>query len=380
MWLLLGGRGAGKTFAGSHWLAERALSEVPGEWIVAAPTIRDCRVTCIEGPSGLLNALGGRVGNGGHVANYLRSLGEIRLDNGAVIYALSADEPDRFRGGNQRGAWADELAAWPNPDAWDQLTLATRIGSARIVATTTPRPTPLIKGLLGRPDVVSVRASTFANQQNLSGAFLEQVQRQYEGSRLGRQELYAEILEDVEGALFHLGQIEACRVKEPPELRRIVVAVDPAGTNRSDSDETGVVVAGQGVDGEFYVLEDGSLRESPHGWATRVVGLYERWQAHRIVAEKNMGWDMVEHTIRTVSPNVPLKTVRAADNKIARAEPIAALYEQGRVHHVGVHAGLEDQITSWSSESKYSPDRLDALVWALMELSEPARTFAQSYF
>lgn len=371
VWLLLGGRGAGKTFAGARWLTELALTESPGAWLVAAPTYRDCRYTCIEGESGLLAALGGPVEHGGHVSSYVSSLGEIRVDNGAVIQALSADRPDRFRGGNYRGAWCDELAAWPDPDAWDQLTLATRRGDARICATTTPRPTPLVKGLLARSDVVTVRASTFANAANLSGAFLEQVRRQYEGTRLGRQELNAEILDDVEGALWTAASIEQTRIPDAPDMDRVVVAVDPSGGDGAGNDEQGIVTAGVGIDGQFYVLADRSCRLSPAGWGSRAVGAFDEFEADRVVAEANFGGQMVEHTLRTVRADVPVRMVSASRGKRQRAEPVAALYEQGRVHHVGVLAELEDQMCSWVPGAGGSPDRLDALVWALTELAGP---------
>lgn len=368
VWLLLGGRGAGKTFAGARWLAEEALSQAPGAWLVAAPTYRDCRYTCIEGEAGLLTALDG------HVISYVSSLGEIRLDNGAGIYSLSADQPNRFRGGNYRGAWCDELAAWPDPDAWDQLTLATRRGDARICATTTPRPTGLLKTLIARPDVRTVRASTYDNERNLSAAFLEQVRRQYEGTRLGRQELHAEILEDVEGALWTAALLEDHRIPAAPDMVRVVVAVDPSGGDGAGNDEQGIVVAGVGVDGGFYVLADRSCRLSPAGWGARAVAAFDDFDADRVVAEQNFGGQMVEHTLRTVRADVPVRMVHASRGKRQRAEPIAALYEQGRVHHVGVLTDLEDQMCSWVPESGSSPDRMDALVWALTDLAGPVGT------
>lgn len=365
VWLMLGGRGAGKTWAGAHWLAERALSEPAGEWVVAAPTFRDVRVTCVEGPSGLLAALGARV------ARYVRSLGELRLANGAVIYGVSADEPDRFRGANLRGAWADELAAWSAPDSWDQLALATRIGAARTVVTTTPRPTPLVRGLISRPDTVTVRAATWANEANLSAEFLEMLRRQYEGTRLGRQELLAEILDDVPGALWTLSMIEAARWVGPvPDLTRVVVAVDPAVTSGESSDETGIVVAG--TDGErVWVLADRSGRLSPQQVAARLSDVVAEFNADRVVGEVNNGGDWIGAVLRQHDASLPYATVTASRGKRVRAEPVAALYEQGRVHHVSGLSVLEDQLTSWTPDAARSPDRLDALVWAVSSLTQP---------
>lgn len=366
-WMFLGGRGAGKTYAGSHWLAEQALGQEPGEWLVAAPTFRDCRATCIEGPSGLLNALGD------HVVHYPRSLGEIRLDNGASIFAISADKPDRFRGGNYRGAWCDEVGAWTSRDTWDQITLATRIGNAQKVVTTTPRPTPLIRMLV--ETAVVTRGSTYDNKEHLSSDFITDVEARYAGTRLGRQELLAELLEDVEGALWTLGMIEDARIARAdlPSLMRVVVAVDPAVTSGEDSDETGVIAAGVTADGEFYVLDDASVRLGLADCAKDVLVCYERNDADRVVGEVNNGGDLVEHTLRAYNRNLPYTKVTASRGKRVRAEPVSALYEQGRVHHVGEFKILEDQMASWRPDGGTSPDRLDALVWAITSLMEQRR-------
>lgn len=372
-WLFLGGRGTGKTHAGSHWLSEQALGQEPGEWLVAAPTFRDCRFTCIEGPSGLLVALGGHVDDGGHVKHYASSTGQIILDNGASIFAISADKPDRFRGGNYRGAWCDEVGAWPNRDTWDQLTLATRIGNAQKVVTTTPRPTPLIRHLA--ETAVVTRGSTYDNKAHLSADFIADVEARYAGTRLGRQELHAELLDDVEGALWTLALIEDARVAlgDCPPLMRVVVAVDPAVTSGEDSDETGVVAAGATADGEFYVLEDASVRRGLADCAKDVLACFERNTADRVVGEVNNGGDLVEHTLRAYNRNLPYTKVSASRGKRVRAEPVAALYEQGRVHHVGGFPLLEDQMASWRPDSGQSPDRLDALVWAITALMEQRR-------
>jgi predicted phage terminase large subunit-like protein len=241
--------------------------------------------------------------------------------------------------------------------------------------TTTPQPVKHLKELLAEPGTVITRGSTYENRSNLAPAFFEQVIRKYEGTRLGRQELMAEILDDADGALWSRDMIDSARVRQAPEMARIVIGVDPAVTSGEESDETGIIVAGHGQDGEFYVMDDLTCRLSPDGWARRVVSAYDEYGAERIVAEVNNGGDFVEHVIRTIKPRISYRAVRATRGKFVRAEPIAALYEQGRVHHVGAFGTLEDQMCSFVPDSNKSPDHLDALVWALTELAEPARKF-----
>jgi len=249
------------------------------------------------------------------------------------------------------------------------LLFGLRLGSdPRCVVTTTPRPTKQIKDLIADPTCRVTRGSTYENRANLAPAFFSQIVRRYEGTRLGRQELLAEILDDNPGALWRRPDIDDHKIATlPGELRRIVVAVDPAVTSSEDSDETGIIVAGVGHDGRGYVLDDMSLRGTPHQWGTQAVAAYSKYKADRLVAENNNGGEMVEHTVRTVDPNVSYKGVHASRGKVIRAEPIAALYEQGRVHHVGSFPELEDQLCQWEP-GMASPDRLDALVWALSEL------------
>lgn len=249
-----------------------------------------------------------------------------------------------------------------------QMTL--RLGELpQVCATTTPRPIDIVRRLIKLPTTSITRGSTFDNADNLSSAYLASIKAQYEGTRLGRQELYAEILDDVDGALWLRSQIDADRVREAPELVRVVVAIDPAVTSGEDADETGIIVAGKGVDGHAYVLGDYTCRLSPDQWARRAVDAYERHDADRIIAEVNQGGDLVERTIRTVAPKVPYRGVRANRGKIVRAEPVAALYEQHRVHHVGSLPQLEDQQCRYVPDAfDGSPDRVDALVWALTEL------------
>jgi len=296
---------------------------------------------------------------------------------------VSADEPDRARGLNLSYAWLDEFAAWRYEETWTAgLAPALRIGHPQTIITTTPRPTKLLREFMSRTDgsVVVTRGSTFDNAANLSQAALEELKSRYEGTRLGRQELYGELLLDTPGSLWRLSDIDETRVDEAPELVRIVVAIDPAVTSGEESDETGIVVVGKGADGRGYVLADRSCRDTPSGWAHRAVQAFHDFNADRIVAEKNQGGDMVEQTIRSVLPTAPYKGITAKQGKRLRAEPIAALYEQGRISHVGAFDLLEDQMTTWLPDSGLSPDRLDALVHGLTELGLAAGSSADRFF
>jgi phage terminase large subunit-like protein len=304
-----------------------------------------------------------------------RSLGEILLTNGSRIKLFSADKPDRFRGPQHHGAWCDELAAYRYTDAWDQLQFGLRLGDKpRIIVTTTPRPTSLIRSLANRTDgsVAVTRGSTFDNANNLAPSALADLKIRYEGTRLGRQELYGEIIDEVDGALWTNVLLDETRVQDAPPLIRIVVAIDPAVTSRPDSDETGIVVAGVTSDGHYYVLEDVSLRAGPDAWARKAVEAYYRWKADRVIGEGNNGGDMIEALLRQVDPLIPYKKVTATRGKLLRAEPVASLYEQNRAHHVGSFSALEDQMTNYTPLADFSPDRLDALVWAMTDLMEGA--------
>jgi phage terminase large subunit-like protein len=369
-WLILAGRGFGKTRAGAEWIVDRALTHV-GSYAIAAPTFGDGRDICVEGESGVHAVLARRFRDAGWDRQWNRSLGEIRLPNGSRIKVGSADEPDRFRGWNFAGAWCDELAAWRQPDTFTQIRFALRVGTdPRMVVTTTPRPTKIVRDLIDRDSTIVTRGSTFDNAANLAPAALAELRAQYEGTRIGRQELYAELLTDTPGALWTAELLDRDRVGEAPVLARVVTAVDPAGTSGPDSDETGIVVAGLGDDGHVYVIADHSCRLSPDGWARRAIAAHDEYEGDRIVAEKNMGWDLVEHTIRTIDPSVPLRTVSAAKGKRVRAEPVAALSEQGKVHIVGRLPELEDQLCTWTGgPGERSPDRLDAFVYAVTELA-----------
>ena len=371
MWLYLAGRGAGKTRTAAEWIVAEAIQKPKTRWAIVAPTFGDVRDTCIEGESGVLSVLRRYQ----MLEDYNRSIGEIILKNGSRLKGFSADKPDRFRGPQHHGAWCDELAAYRYTDAWDQLQFGLRLGDKpRVIVTTTPRPVSLIRNLIKRDDgsVAITRGSTFDNAMNLAPSALADLKLRYEGTRLGRQELYGEVIDEVDGALWTLSLIDSTRVKEVPPLMRIVVAIDPAVTSGEDSDETGIVVAGITSDGQYYVLEDLTMRSSPDKWARTAVEAYRRWSADRIIGETNNGGDMIESLLRQVDPTVSYRKVTATRGKILRAEPVASIYEQGRAHHAGSFQALEDQMCNYTPESDFSPDRLDALVWAMTELMEGA--------
>jgi phage terminase large subunit-like protein len=322
----------------------------------------------VEGESGLL-----AISGDSDRPNYEPSKRRLTWPNGALATLYSADEPDRLRGPQHDGAWCDELAAWRYlQEAWDMLMMGLRLGAnPRCVVTTTPRPRAMLKALALDPHTHLTRGSTFDNLPNLAPQFADQIIGRYKNTRLGRQELEGELLEDVEGALWHRALIEDARAEHAPDLRRVVVGVDPAVTSGEESDETGIVVAGQLGD-EWFVLADWSGIMSPDAWARRAVNAYHEFAADRIIGEVNNGGDLVETVIRTVDPNVSYEAVRASRGKAKRAEPVAALYEQGRVHHVGEFRELEDQMCSFVPQdagAQSSPDRMDALVWAVTALN-----------
>lgn len=368
-WIYLAGRGSGKTRAGAEWVRSQAMASPTARIALIAPTSADARDVMIEGESGLLNICADHFR-----PNYEPSKRRLTWPNGAQATMFSSEEPDRLRGPQHSAMWADELAAWKNAaDTWAMAMFGLRIGAnPRAMVSTTPKPVKVLKGLIARglPEVAVTRGSTYDNRANLAPAFFSQIVRQYEGTRLGRQELNAELLEDVPGALWSRDMLERTRLpaEHVPEYRRIVVAIDPAVSVSENSDETGIVVAGVGTDGRGYVIEDLSGKYSPTDWAKRAINAYRRHRADRIVAEANQGGAMVENTLRVIDRNVPLKLVHASKGKVTRAEPISALYEQGRVSHVGMFDQLEDQLCSFSPGSSDSPDRLDALVWAFTEL------------
>lgn len=374
-WLVLAGRGFGKTRTGAEWVRGHAESGKVRRLTLIGPTSDDVRDAMIEGESGIL-----AISPKDFRPRYQPSKRRLTWPNGARALLLTADEPDRARGKQHEKVWADELAAWRYPDAWDQTMLGLRLGdSPQACVTTTPRPTALIKDLMKDPGTVVTTGSTYENKGNLARAFLSKVITKYEGTRLGRQELEAEILEDTPGALWRIAQLDALRVRSLPlEMRRIVVAVDPSVADDGGGDECGIVVAGVGncsckgpgnEEEHAFVFDDLSGALSPGEWADRVVNAYKTHGADRIVAEVNNGGGLVEVNVRTVDKDAAYKAVHASRGKRSRAEPVAALYEQKKVHHVGALAKLESEMTTWDASSgAKSPNRLDAVVWALTDL------------
>ncbi|HZC07404.1 MAG TPA: terminase family protein [Ktedonobacterales bacterium] len=365
IWLILAGRGWGKTRTGAEWIQREVSAGRRKSLALIGPTTADVRDVMIEGESGLC-----RIAPPWFRPEYHPSRREVEWPNGAKAITYSAEDPDQLRGPNIDGAWCDELAAWKYAqEAYDMLMFTLRSGAdPRAVVTTTPRPTKIVRELVQSPNTHVTRGRTYDNIGNLAPVFVRTIIAKYEGTRLGRQELEAEILDDNPGALWKREpMIEALRVTETPDLIRVVVAIDPAVTSGEGSDETGIIVAGLGVDSHGYILDDRSLRASPDAWAREAVAAYHTRGADRIIAETNNGGDLVASVIHTVDPTAAYSSVRASRAKVARAEPVAALYEQGRVHHVGAFAELEDQLCQWTQGEK-SPDRLDALVWALTAL------------
>lgn len=383
VWLILSGRGWGKTRTGGEWLVKQILENpttadgTPTQWAIVAPTFGDVKNICVEGPSGFIRALENRglVNEVDYLYN--KSSHKIAFKDGQKVHTFGADSPDAGRGLNLSGAWLDEVAMWQYPyETWTEgLAPALRIGDRpRVVVTTTPKPIKLLRDWTSRSDgsVYVTRGSTFDNSLNLSRTALEELKARYEGTRTGRQELYGELLDQAEGALWTREWIESTRVTKDhvPNLYRIIVAVDPAVTSGENSDETGIVTVGASTDGHFYVLADDTLRATPNEWGKKAVDAYKHWRADRIVAEVNNGGDMVVMVLQQVDNSVAVTKVHATRGKRVRAEPISALYEQRRVHHVGAFPQLEDQMVMWAPDSNEdSPDRMDALVWALTELN-----------
>ena len=376
-WVALAGRGWGKTRAGAEWVRHRIKM---GDRIVhcVAPTKGDVRRVMVEGDSGLLNVCHKsdktyRKADMGYPV-WSPTNNSMSWANGAKAVFFSAEDPERLRGPQAHSAWCDELCAWRNAqDTWDMMQFGLRLGKRPVVfVTTTPKTTKLLRGILDDETTHVSTGSTFDNSANLADTFLTAVKKTYEGTRLGRQELYAEILDEASGALWNRNLLASCEVEKEdvPQLNRIVVAIDPAISNNTDSDMTGIIVAGVDVNGTAYVIEDHTGNYSPQAWAAKAVELYREHMADRIVAEKNQGGDMVRHTLHTEDETLPIRLVHASRGKMARAEPVSALYEQGRVKHVRGLNDLEDQMVQWEPlGSMGSPDRLDAMVWAITDLS-----------
>jgi phage terminase large subunit-like protein len=366
---MMSGRGAGKTRAGAEWV-HRMVEKHP-RCALIAPTGADARDVLLEGESGLLT-----ISPPGKRPMYEPSKRRLTWPNGAVATVYSAEEPDRLRGPENYFAWCDEAAFWPFvTEVWDNLMFGLRLGKRpRVCVTTTPKSRQWLKELIAAPSTRLSRASTYDNLDNLSPVFAERIIEKYQGTRLGRQELYAELLTDVEGALWNYEMIQHVDSVNPDELDAIVIAVDPAGTTRDSSDETGIVIVGK-KDRNIYVLSDRSGKYSPHGWASVVSRAYDEFSADAVIVETNFGGDMVESTLRTSGFDGRLHKVSARRSKSLRAEPVVGLYEQSRVFHCGNLTELETQMTEWVpfDRTAKSPDRLDALVYACTHLSRGGR-------
>ena len=374
-WCILSGRGWGKTRTGAEWVIEKA-SQYPGCHIaLVGRTVADVRDVMIKGRSGILG-----VSAPWFMPRYYPSKRLLIWPDGSYATTYSADEPDQLRGPQHSFAWADERAAWQYDDTFDQLVFGLRIEPApgvlpQCVVTTTPRNTKAMKALVADPTTVVTRRSTYENKENLSARFIREIDRKYAGTRLGDQEIEGKIIDDIDGALWKRVWIDDTRVVKHPELKRIVVAVDPPASSNATSDdpaECGIVVAGLGVDGHGYILADYSTVGTPDEWASAVLTAYAMFEADAIVGEVNQGGEMVETVIRSVAKtkgltNVSFKAVRATRGKQLRAEPVSSLYQREQVHHMGVFADMEFQMCNWVPGEK-SPDRLDALVWGVTEL------------
>jgi phage terminase large subunit-like protein len=365
-WVFMGGRGAGKTRAGAEWIARLVENAAePLRIALVAESYGEARMTMIEGVSGLMTVCEGR-----GKPSYFPTLRELRWANGSIAQAFSSEDPEGLRGPQFHAAWSDELGKWQNgAHTWAMLQMGLRLGARpRQVVTTTPRAAAHLIEILADPATVTTQASSYANRANLAPAFFDHIVRRYEGTVLGRQELGGELIAEPEGALFRREPIEAARIAAPPLLARVVVAVDPPVSASEDADACGIVVCGR-LGTEAYVLADRSVQGlSPMGWASRVVDAAREAEADRVVVEVNQGGDLVETLLREIDPALPVRKVHATRGKFLRAEPVAALYEQGRVHHVGLFAELEDQMVLFEGRDGAEDDRLDALVWALTDL------------
>lgn len=369
VWITLAGRGWGKTRTGAEWVREKIAAGCKRIAIIAE-TQKDLEQVMVEGDSGLL-----RIFPEAERPKYTKKPVTLQFPNGAIVLGYNATEPDQLRGPQFDAAWCDELAKWRYArETWDMLQFGLRLGDhPQVLVTSTPRPIEIVRAIVSGNEgrVVVTKGKTMDNRSNLAPTFLAKIQAKYAGTRLGRQELDAEILGDLPGALWVQSVLDTYRQSQAPELGRVVVSVDPAVTNTEDSDEHGLIVAGVADDQTGYLLEDSSMTGSPMDWARKAIALAKKWQADGVVVEVNQGGDMVAHTLRSIAPNLNIIEVRATKGKHVRAEPIASLYEQGRIKHVGSFPELENQMTQMTTQGYQgggSPDRVDALVWAFTEL------------
>lgn len=382
-WVVMGGRGSGKTRLGAEWVRSIVFGDpfhgvLPvGRIALVGETYGDAREVMVEGESGIL-----AVSAPAERPVWIASRRRLEWANGAVGHVFSSEDPDALRGPQFEAAWCDELAKWANMrETWDMLQFGLRLGeNPRQVVTTTPRPVPLLKEILANKANLVTRMKTEENKANLAPGFLERIVQTYSGTRLGRQELDGEIVEERKDALWTRTLLESTRCTTPPPLARIVVAVDPPITGKASSDSCGIIVAGQGADGRAFVLEDATLSAvSPERWSAAVVALYHSYRADRIVVETNQGGDMVESVLRTADPACAVRQVKATRGKYLRAEPVAHLYERGLVSHCGDLSTLEDEMCDFALDGLSdgrSPDRLDALVWGLTDLMLDPRSGA----
>jgi len=371
-WLYMGGRGAGKTRAGAEWVRARVRNGLGRRIALVASTAADARDVMIEGESGLL-----AIAPSWDRPLFEPSKRRLTWPNGAIATLFSAEQPDALRGPQHDTAWCDELAKWKYLErAWDNLQLGLRLGKEpRQVITTTPRALGSLKSIIAQSDTVVTRGTSYDNRFNLAPTFFDAIIRRYEGTRFGRQEINAELLEDVQGALWTRAMLDAARLAQgtaPPQMARVVIGVDPSGTRgEDDRAAVGIIAAGKGIDGAGYVLADFTCALSPAGWGRRIAEAVSAHKADCVVAEQNFGGAMVESVLAAANVGARVKMVTASRGKIVRAEPIAALYEQNRVRHAGVFSSLEDQLTAFTTEGyvgQGSPDRADAMIWALTEL------------
>lgn len=369
VWLVMAGRGFGKTRMGAEWVRGLAERTAGLRIAIVGATAAEVRAVMVEGECGLL-----AVAPNGKRPIYEPSLKRLTWPNGTIAELYSAAEPEGLRGGQHDYAWADEIAKWDKGEAaWDNLMLGLRRGAnPRVMATTTPRPVPLIRRLVKEAGVVKRGGTTRANALYLPSTYIAAMDATYGGTRLGRQELEGELIDSVEGALWHRDWIDGGRVVQSPALRRVVIGVDPPASAAGDA--CGIIAVGLGEDGRAYVLGDHSVAGlSPQGWARAVATAAARWNADKVIAEKNNGGEMVESTLRSADVHMPVRLVSASHGKVTRAEPIAALYEGGKVSHAGAFPELEDELCGFVIGGDYqgpgrSPDRADALVWAVKEL------------
>lgn len=362
-WNIIAGRGFGKTRTGAEtvkFLVEKCDYRYA---MLVGRTEDEVKDIMVKGSSGLLSVF-----PPWQRPDYEPTNRIIYFPNGATAITRSADQPDQIRGQNTDLVWGDEPASWRYPESYDQIQFGNRIGKKPLqIYTGTPRPTALIKELVNSPNAITTGGSTYENIENLAKTFIDFILKKYEGTTLGRQELLAQILDGIEGTLWTHAMLETCHVSELPRFSRKIIAVDPAAKSNPDSAETGIIACGLGTDDKGYVLEDGSIRGTPHEWAGRVIQLFDRWQAELVIVEDNQGGEMVEYTLKTIRPSLPVQRVTSSEDKYSRAQPVASLYEQNRIKHFGVQSELEDQMSTWQKGEK-SPDRIDAMVHGMREL------------